>query len=62
LIVVFGVDGYDTLITKAALYGAKLLLKKPHQVMIVNHLWGQEAAVEVEVEVEGKEGEGRGQG
>lgn len=42
---VFGVDNYDTLVTKAALHGAKLL-KKPHQAMAVNlasHLWWQEA-------------------
>ncbi|KAI0075926.1 vacuolar protein sorting-associated protein 35 [Panus rudis PR-1116 ss-1] len=41
---VFGVDNYDTLITKAALHGAKLL-KKPHQALAVNlasHLWWQE--------------------
>ena len=40
---VFGVDNYDTLITKAALHGAKLL-KKPHQaaaVMMASHLWWQ---------------------
>lgn len=39
----FGVDNYDTLITKAALHGAKLL-KKPHQakaVMMASHLWWQ---------------------
>jgi vacuolar protein sorting-associated protein 35 len=43
---VFGVDNYDTLITKAALHGAKLL-KKPHQataVHLASHLWWQEAA------------------
>ena len=52
---VFEVDGYDTLITKAALHGAKLL-KKPHQAMAVHaasHLWWQEAAV-------GEDGEGEG--
>ncbi|TFK57726.1 vacuolar protein sorting-associated protein 35 [Heliocybe sulcata] len=41
---VFGVDNYDTLITKAALHGAKLL-KKPHQataVGLASHLWWQE--------------------
>ncbi|EPQ61153.1 vacuolar protein sorting-associated protein 35 [Gloeophyllum trabeum ATCC 11539] len=41
---VFGVDNYDTLITKAALHGAKLL-KKSHQATAVNlasHLWWQE--------------------
>ena len=40
---VFGADNYDTLITKAALHGAKLL-KKPHQaaaVMMASHLWWQ---------------------
>ncbi|KAH7884051.1 vacuolar protein sorting-associated protein 35 [Phlebopus sp. FC_14] len=53
---VFEVDGYDTLITKAALHGAKLL-KKPHQAMAVHaasHLWWQEPALE--------EGEGEGDG
>jgi vacuolar protein sorting-associated protein 35 len=42
---VFGVDNYDTLITKAALHGAKLL-KKPHQstaVTLASHMWWQEA-------------------
>ncbi|ESK84665.1 vacuolar protein sorting-associated protein 35 [Moniliophthora roreri MCA 2997] len=42
---VFGVDNYDTLITKAALHGAKLL-KKSHQataVGLASHLWWQEA-------------------
>lgn len=42
---VFGVDNYDTLITKAALHGAKLL-KKPHQstaVHLASHMWWQEA-------------------
>ena len=41
---VFGVDNYDTLITKAALHGAKLL-KKPHQasaVHLASHMWFQE--------------------
>ncbi|KDQ17518.1 hypothetical protein BOTBODRAFT_29698 [Botryobasidium botryosum FD-172 SS1] len=40
---VFGTDNYDTLITKAALHGAKLL-KKPHQstaVQLASHLWWQ---------------------
>jgi len=50
---VFGVDNYDTLITKAALHGAKLL-KKSHQataVGLASHLWWQEAlAGEGEVE------------
>lgn len=52
---VFEVDGYDTLITKAALHGAKLL-KKPHQATAVHaasHLWWQEPALE---EVEGEAG------
>ena len=42
---VFGTDNYDTLITKAALHGAKLL-KKPHQasaVHLASHMWWQEA-------------------
>ena len=41
---VFGTDNYDTLITKAALHGAKLL-KKSHQataVHLASHLWWQE--------------------
>ena len=40
----FSEDNYDTLITKAALHGARLL-KKPHQATAVNlasHLWWQE--------------------
>ncbi|EPQ30656.1 uncharacterized protein PFL1_01557 [Pseudozyma flocculosa PF-1] len=44
---VFGTDNYDTLITKAALHGAKLL-KKPHQaaaVMMASHLWWQTEVV-----------------
>ncbi|KDQ53008.1 hypothetical protein JAAARDRAFT_162246 [Jaapia argillacea MUCL 33604] len=65
---VFGVDNYDTLITKAALHGAKLL-KKPHQATAVNlasHMWWQEPAeggtedgalVEAEKK-DGKESEG----
>ncbi|KAJ3485131.1 hypothetical protein NLI96_g5187 [Meripilus lineatus] len=51
---VFGVDNYDTLITKAALHGAKLL-KKPHQAWAVNlasHLWWQELPPEEEAQVE----------
>ncbi|TFK28349.1 vacuolar protein sorting-associated protein 35 [Coprinopsis marcescibilis] len=43
---VFGADNYDTLITKAALHGAKLL-KKSHQataVGLASHLWWQQAA------------------
>ncbi|KAI5992917.1 vacuolar protein sorting-associated protein 35 [Pisolithus albus] len=45
---VFEVDSYDTLITKAALHGAKLL-KKPHQAIAVHaasHLWWQEPPAE----------------
>ena len=40
---VFEEDNYDTLITKAALHGAKLL-KKPHQataVQLASHMWWQ---------------------
>ena len=40
---IFGTDNYDTLITKAALHGAKLL-KKGHQataVALASHLWWQ---------------------
>ncbi|KAI0027584.1 vacuolar protein sorting-associated protein 35 [Vararia minispora EC-137] len=51
---VFGVDNYDTLITKAALHGAKLL-KKPHQasaVHLASHMWWQEASEPVD----GREG------
>lgn len=47
---VFGVDNYDTLITKAALHGAKLL-KKPHQasaVHLASHMWWQEVQPVVE--------------
>lgn len=55
---VFGMDNYDTLITKAALHGARLL-KKSHQataVGLASHLWWQEAPppAEGEVEVRGK--------
>jgi len=42
---VFTLDNYDTLITKAALHGAKLL-KKSHQataVGLASHLWWQQA-------------------
>ena len=48
---VFGTDNYDTLITKAALHGAKLL-KKGQQataVALASHLWWQ-------TEVVGREG------
>ncbi|KAG6328642.1 hypothetical protein ID866_10447, partial [Astraeus odoratus] len=44
----FELDVYDTLITKAALHGAKLL-KKPHQATAVHaasHLWWQEPPAE----------------
>ncbi|QRW19737.1 vacuolar protein sorting-associated protein 35 [Rhizoctonia solani] len=49
---VFGEDNYDTLITKAAVHGAKLL-KKPHQataVMLASHMWWQTDAEGVETE------------
>ncbi|KAF9007922.1 vacuolar protein sorting-associated protein 35 [Cyathus striatus] len=52
---VFGVDNYDTLITKAALHGAKLL-KKSHQataVGLASHLWWQEAPPPTDGEAEG---------
>ena len=55
---VFNVDNYDTLITKAALHGAKLL-KKSHQataVGLASHLWWQEAAP-VEINAEPESGE-----
>ncbi|OAX40480.1 vacuolar protein sorting-associated protein 35 [Rhizopogon vinicolor AM-OR11-026] len=45
---VFNIDGYDTLITKAALHGARLL-KKQHQATAVHaasHLWWQEPVEE----------------
>ena len=48
----FGIDNYDTLITKAALHGAKLL-KKSHQataVGLASHLWWQEAVPQAEGE------------
>jgi vacuolar protein sorting-associated protein 35 len=51
---VFNIDGYDTLITKAALHGARLL-KKQHQATAVHaasHLWWQEPVLE-EGEVDG---------
>jgi vacuolar protein sorting-associated protein 35 len=46
---VFNVDNFDTLITKAALHGSKLL-KKSHQataVGLASHLWWQESATMV---------------
>jgi vacuolar protein sorting-associated protein 35 len=61
---VFSVDNFDTLITKAALHGSKLL-KKSHQataVGLASHLWWQEAAAlmpngkeEEEMDVEGQQ-------
>lgn len=57
---VFGEDNYDTLITKAALHGAKLL-KKSHQasaVQLASHLWWQEASAPAEGESEVKKEEG----
>ncbi|KAF7359483.1 Vacuolar protein sorting-associated protein 35 [Mycena sanguinolenta] len=54
---VFGVDNYDTLITKAALHGSKLL-KKSHQataVGLASHLWWQEKPVLPESEAEDAE-------
>ena len=58
---VFNEDNYDTLITKAALHGAKLL-KKPHQASAVNlasHLWWQEVPPDEEPaeDAAAKEGE-----
>ncbi|KAJ7470453.1 vacuolar protein sorting-associated protein 35 [Mycena latifolia] len=54
---VFGVDNYDTLITKATLHGAKLL-KKSHQstaVGLASHLWWQEKSLPAEGEVDDAE-------
>ena len=48
---VFSEDNYDTLITKAALHGARLL-KKPHQATAVNlasHLWWQDITPDEEL-------------
>ncbi|RDB24655.1 Vacuolar protein sorting-associated protein 35B [Hypsizygus marmoreus] len=56
---VFGVDNYDTLITKAALHGAKLL-KKSHQataVGLASHLWWQEAPPPPDADGEAETGE-----
>ena len=50
----FGIDNYDTLITKAALHGAKLL-KKSHQataVGLASHLWWQEVVSPSDGEIE----------
>lgn len=60
---VFGEDNYDTLITKAAVHGAKLL-KKPHQataVMLASHMWWQAdvGGGEGENETEGEDAEER---
>ncbi|KAJ6606670.1 vacuolar protein sorting-associated protein 35 [Mycena vulgaris] len=54
---VFGVDNYDTLITKATLHGAKLL-KKSHQstaVGLASHLWWQEKSLPVESDADDAE-------
>ncbi|PPQ78803.1 hypothetical protein CVT25_010672 [Psilocybe cyanescens] len=51
---VFNVDNFDTLITKAALHGAKLL-KKSHQataVGLASHLWWQEVQSPADGEAE----------
>lgn len=61
---VFNADNFDTLITKVALHGSKLL-KKSHQataVGLASHLWWQEAAVVLinekdDEEIEGAEGQ-----
>ncbi|KAJ7702482.1 vacuolar protein sorting-associated protein 35 [Mycena rosella] len=56
---VFGVDNYDTLITKATLHGAKLL-KKSHQstaVGLASHLWWQEKSLPAESEIDDPEKE-----
>jgi vacuolar protein sorting-associated protein 35 len=56
---VFSTDNYDTLITKAALHGAKLL-KKPHQATAVNlasHMWWQEVPSEENTSKEVGKGE-----
>lgn len=53
---VFGMDNYDTLITKAALHGAKLL-KKTHQataVGLASHLWWQELPVAPVADADGE--------
>ncbi|KZV60603.1 vacuolar protein sorting-associated protein 35 [Peniophora sp. CONT] len=57
---VFNTNNYDTLITKAALHGAKLL-KKPHQaqaVHLASHMWWQEATSTAGVEEVEGDGEG----
>jgi vacuolar protein sorting-associated protein 35 len=54
---VFGVDNYDTLITKAALHASKLL-KKSHQstaVGLASHLWWQEKPLPAESEADDAE-------
>jgi vacuolar protein sorting-associated protein 35 len=58
---VFSVDNFDTLITKAALHGSKLL-KKSHQataVGLASHLWWQETAALVASGKEEDEMEGQ---
>lgn len=57
---VFNTNNYDTLITKAALHGAKLL-KKPHQaqaVHLASHMWWQEATSTAGVEEVEGDGDG----
>ncbi|KAF9482385.1 vacuolar protein sorting-associated protein 35 [Pholiota conissans] len=54
---VFNIDNFDTLITKAALHGAKLL-KKSHQataVGLASHLWWQESPPPPEADAESGE-------
>jgi len=55
---VFGIDNYDTLITKAALHGAKLL-KKCHQAIVVglaSHLWWQRTTfAEIDIKLSERE-------
>lgn len=54
---VFNIDNFDTLITKAALHGAKLL-KKSNQataVGLASHLWWQEAPPPAEGDAEAGE-------
>ncbi|KAH9487244.1 Vacuolar protein sorting-associated protein 35 [Psilocybe cubensis] len=54
---VFNIDNFDTLITKAALHGAKLL-KKSHQataVGLASHLWWQEVPPPADGETEAAE-------
>jgi hypothetical protein len=61
---VFSLDNFDTLITKAALHGSKLL-KKSHQataVGLASHLWWQEAVTLVTSGKEEEEMEGSVEG